>query len=68
MDDTLILFLTSAAFTVMYGLVWLFRKKDGGPLFGYTSSWVAMAPFAFAMGIVAMLIALFVWLAETNPP
>jgi hypothetical protein len=66
MDNTLIFFLTSAGFTVVYGLVWFFRKEDGGPIFGYTSSWDAMAPYAVAIGTVAMLISVFVWLADTK--
>ncbi len=68
MDNALIVFLGGAGFAVVYGLVWYFRKEDGGPLFGYTSSWVAMAPFAVAMGIVVMLISVFMWLADSNAP
>jgi hypothetical protein len=64
MDNTLIFFLTGAGITVFYGVVWLFRKEDGGPIFGYTSPWVAIAPVVVAMGIVAMLASVFVWLAD----
>lgn len=68
MDNALIVFLGGAGFALFYGLVWRFRKKDGGPLFGYTSSWVAMAPIAVAMGIVVMLIGIFMWLTGSNSP
>lgn len=66
MDNTLILFLTGAGFSAFYALVWRFRKKDGGPLFGYTSSWDAMAPFAVGIGIVMMLASVFMWFADAN--
>jgi hypothetical protein len=68
MDNTMILFLTGAGFALSYALVWRFRKKDGGPLFGYTSSWVAMAPIAVGIGILMMLASAFVWLTDPNSP
>lgn len=68
MDNTLMFFLAGAGFTIFYGFVWRFRKKDSGPIFGYTTTNEPMAPFAVGIGIVMMLASVFVWLAGTNSP
>ena len=65
MENTLILFLAGAGFAAFYGLVWLTRKEDGGPIFGYTTTNEPLAPYAVAIGIVMMLISALVWLTDS---
>ena len=66
MSDTFLFFLAGLTVTVLYGLSWLTRKREGGQIFGYHSVWDALAPFATAVGVLMMLISLLLWLFQSN--
>jgi hypothetical protein len=56
MTDGQILALGGLATMALHCFSWVTRKKDGGPLFGYSSSWDAIAPFGVAIGLVMVLL------------
>jgi hypothetical protein len=67
-SNTMMFFLAGLFTMALHGLSWITRKKEGGPMFGYYSSWDAIAPFGVAMGVVMMLISACLWLFSSNPP